>query len=464
MGGDAQRGNLQVMFDGARVNRSYDPMRKRAILLGNGGDNSNGSQGTFYEGAMTAGGTFPSDITDQKVQANVVAAKYDVPRLTLAPASATAAPPSLQIFSPGSSQDTTVTFTNISAAPATGVKMNISAPAGWTAEVSGSTESSKTFADPVAPGASVSATFKVTSGQAAFNGDLVGNVSWTDSANQAQSETTAEKVRNVSPIKINEFCVSASLPSNSTASFIELYNAGDSEVDISDWNLTEHATQQAIFSSVKIPAGTKLAGKGFYLLGLSDSGLAIPAHKGDTTINVRSTSGMSAGDTIEIDTGSGVETRKITSVGTAAANSTTLWQPLPDGPVITVSPGSTNVPVTSVANFEVGQKMGIGYGATFPNVAKDVEQYEVVTVTEVGKPGTQTYLAADAKAGETTLKVRTAGNISVGDQITLDIDSKDHGIETVTVTRVDASAGGSHRGGQARGFGGGGGTFGAIEI
>src|SRR5512139_3039751 len=80
MGGDAQKGALTVMFDGPRVHHTYDPMRKQgAILLGNGGDNSNGSQGTFYEGAMTAAGTFPTDATDQLLQANVVAAKYDVP-------------------------------------------------------------------------------------------------------------------------------------------------------------------------------------------------------------------------------------------------------------------------------------------------------------------------------------------------------------------------------------------------
>jgi hypothetical protein len=52
LGGDAQAGELKVMFDGPRVNRTYDPMRKQgAIDMGNGGDNSNGSQGTFYEGA-----------------------------------------------------------------------------------------------------------------------------------------------------------------------------------------------------------------------------------------------------------------------------------------------------------------------------------------------------------------------------------------------------------------------------
>ena len=79
---------------------------------------------------------------------------------------------------------------------------------------------------------------------------------------------------------------------------------------------------------------------------------------------------MNVGDTIGIDTGSGVETRKIASVGTAAGSSTTLWQPLPDGPVITIPVGSTNVPVTSVAGFVVGEKIAIGYGATYPAVAK----------------------------------------------------------------------------------------------
>ena len=74
---------------------------------------------------------------------------------------------------------------------------------------------------------------------------------------------------------------------------------------------------------MKIPAGTKLAPRGFYLLGLSNSGLAVPARAGDKTIHVRSTTGMSVGDTIGIDTGSGTssnaETRKIVSIGTAAS-------------------------------------------------------------------------------------------------------------------------------------------------
>jgi len=444
MGGDAQRGALSVMFNGPRINSTYDPMRKQgAILLGNGGDNSNGSQGTFYEGAMTAAGTFPTDATDQLVQANVAAAKYDVQRLSLAPASATTTPPGLQTFAPGSSQDTTVTFRNTTGAPAMGVTLSIAVPdTQWTSFFGGGTKTSVTLLDPVAPGATASVTFKVMSGTAVFNGDLVGKASWTNPASVGKrfEATTAEKVRNVSPVKINEFRIGTASPANLTNSFIELYNAGASAVDISNWTLTEHPTQQAIFSAAKVPAGTQLAAGGFYVLGLSNSGLAAPARAGDTAVNVRSTASMTAGDAIGIDTGSNVETRKIVSIGTAASSNTTLWQPLPDGPILTVPAGSTNVPVTSVAGFTAGEKIALGYGATYPSVATGIERYEVAIVTAVGKPGTQAYLGADASAGATNIKVTSVTNISAGDKIGLDIDSVGHGIETVTVTRVGTQA------------------------
>ena len=443
MGGDAQKGDLQLMFDGPRVNATYDPMRKQgAILLGNGGDNSNSSQGTFYEGAMTAAGTFPADATDQLVQANIVAARYDVAPLSISPALAKAAPSGLQTFSPGSSQQTTVTFTNSTGAPAKGVTLSISPPGGqWTSFVVGTQETSKTFTDPVAPGASVSATFKVTSGPAALNGDLVGEAQWTNSTNgEKRVGTTAEKVRNVSPVKINEFRIGSGSPGNLTNSFIELYNAGSQSVDISNWTLTEHPTQQAVFSAVKVPAGTRLHAQGFYLFSLSNSGLVVPAQSGDSTIHVRSTIGMSAGDTIGIDTGSRQETRKIEHLGTAASNHTTVWQPVPDGPVITIPPGSTNVPVTNAADFKVGEKIAIGYGATFPSVAKGEEKYEVATVTAVGKQGSQEYLGADATAGATNIRVTSVDNISPGDKIRLDVDSVGHGIETVTLTHVGTAS------------------------
>jgi non-reducing end alpha-L-arabinofuranosidase len=456
MGGDAQHGDLEVMFDGSRVTNernSYDPMRKQgAILLGNGGDNSNGSQGTFYEGAMTAPGTFPSKETNQKVQANIVAAKYDVQRLSIAPANTTDTPPGVQTFSPQSTQNTTVTFTNTTGDPVNDLSLNIDLPIGWKSVVLNTNEISKKFSDPVLPGTTVKATFSITSGNEAFNGDITGKASWTNpKTNKTQSDIVVEKVRNVSPVKINEFRISDGSPENSTNSFIELYNAGNTTADISNWTLTQHQTQMSIFSSIQIPTGTKLAAHSYYLLGLSTSGLAAPAKKGESTIYVRSTIGMSTGDRIEIGTGSAGETRKIVSITTppepeqptmpfrrrnVPGSPTTIWQPLPEGPVITIPAGSKNIPVTSIDGFEVGQKMAIGYGATYPSVAQSIEKYEIVTITKVGKPGTQAYLSMNAKAGDKNIKVSSIENISVGDKIRLDIDSKGHGIEIVTVKQV----------------------------
>jgi non-reducing end alpha-L-arabinofuranosidase len=444
LGGDAQKGALSVMFDGKRVNPTYDPMRKQgAILLGNGGDNSDGSQGTFYEGAVTAAGTFPSNATDQLVQANIVAARYGVTSLTVSPATTASTPKVVQTFTPQSSQDFTVTFTNTTGAPAADVSLSIAVPGNqWTSVVSGTTETSKTFAQQVAPGASVSATFKVTSGPVSSNGDLAANASWTNAASaRKQVETAVQKVRNAAPVKINEFRVTSGAPDNLTNSFIELYNAGSQSVDISNWTLTEHPAQQATFSRVKIPAGTELAASSFYLLGLSNSGLAAPARPGDSILHVRNTDGMSIGDTITIGAGSSIETRKIASLGTAASNHTTLWQPLPEGPVITIPTGSTNVPVESASGFVVGQKIALGYGSTYPIVANTVEQYEIATVTAVGKPGTQAYLATNAPAGAANIKVTALSDISIGDKIRLDIDGVGHGIETVTVANVGTAAG-----------------------
>ncbi|HTU75807.1 MAG TPA: arabinofuranosidase catalytic domain-containing protein [Trebonia sp.] len=317
LGGNAQQGDLSTMFSGPRVDSTYDPMRKQgAIVLGDGGDNSNGAQGTFYEGVMTAG--YPTAATEAAVQANIVTARYDVQGLSLTPASATATPPGLQTFTPGSSQESTVTFTNTTGAPAADVKLSVSGPSGqWRSVVAGTTDPSRTFGS-VAPGASVSATFRITSGPVASNGDLTGNASWTAAAQRGrQSETITEKVRNVRPVKVNEFRAGTS--TNPTDGFIELYNAGDSATSLSDWTLTEHAAQQAISSTVRIPAGTRLASHGFYLLGLSNAGLAAPARAGDTTIDVSNSTGLAPGQQVRIGTGPAAETRTISAVTTSGA-------------------------------------------------------------------------------------------------------------------------------------------------
>lgn len=427
MGGDSQRGPLKVMFDGPRIDKSYDPMRKQgAILLGNGGDNSVGSQGTFYEGAMTAANTFPTDATDQLIQANVVAARYNVAHVSVSP--------DLQTFAPGSTRDTTVTFTNTSDVAVSGVSLSLVLPLQWKSVARGASSFGS-----VEPGQTVSATFGVTSAPASWNGDIRASGKWMETGKATGSEVAIGKVRNVPPVKINEFQIASGAPANPTNSFIELYNSGTTTIDVSNWTITQHASLLPVFSSITVPPATKLAAGGFYLLGLANSGLAVQARAGDTAINVRSTTGMSVGDAIEVGTGASKETRTIATLGTPAAPSTTLWQPMPDGPVITIPRGSTNVPVTSVAGFAVGDRIALGYGALYPvigNTPANVEKYEVATVTAVGKQGTQGRLSAAAPAGTSALKVNNVDNISVGDKIRLDIASVGHGIEWVTVTTV----------------------------
>ena len=86
-GGDATRGVLKTMYDGARPdcsiagtcqrhgNHTYQPMNKKgAIILGTGGDNSQGASGKFFEGIMVTGVT--TDEVDDAVHANIVAARY----------------------------------------------------------------------------------------------------------------------------------------------------------------------------------------------------------------------------------------------------------------------------------------------------------------------------------------------------------------------------------------------------
>ncbi|WP_086668591.1 arabinofuranosidase catalytic domain-containing protein [Lentzea kentuckyensis] len=76
-GGNAQSGGLSTMFDGPRP-KGYHPMKKQgAILLGIGGDNSVTGAGTFFEGVLTSG--YPTNATEDAVQANIAAAGYAPP-------------------------------------------------------------------------------------------------------------------------------------------------------------------------------------------------------------------------------------------------------------------------------------------------------------------------------------------------------------------------------------------------
>ncbi|SFE18189.1 Alpha-L-arabinofuranosidase B, catalytic [Actinacidiphila alni] len=72
--GNGQSGGLTQSYSGALPN-GYNPMKVQpSIELGTGGDNSPMGTGEFFEGAVTRG--FPSDATENAVQANITAAGY----------------------------------------------------------------------------------------------------------------------------------------------------------------------------------------------------------------------------------------------------------------------------------------------------------------------------------------------------------------------------------------------------
>ncbi len=73
--GNAQSGTLVTMWDGSRPPNGYSPKALRgAVILGTGGDGSNGGTGTWFEGVMTIGN--PPDEVDELIQANIVAVGY----------------------------------------------------------------------------------------------------------------------------------------------------------------------------------------------------------------------------------------------------------------------------------------------------------------------------------------------------------------------------------------------------
>ena len=75
-GGNAQSGALTTLYSGQLPTQpGYNPSQQEgAIVLGTGGDNSNWSVGSFFEGVMTSG--YPTDAADNAVQANITSVSY----------------------------------------------------------------------------------------------------------------------------------------------------------------------------------------------------------------------------------------------------------------------------------------------------------------------------------------------------------------------------------------------------
>ena len=359
-GADATGEALTTFYSGPRPHSvegsdAYYPMHKKGgMLLGNGGDNGNGSAGTFYEGVMTVG--YPSEESIAAVQKDIAAAGYREYPLSIS---------RITSYTPGGSAQVGVFFTNTTGKPVKGLAIKSSLPRGWKISSGGSMPAE------IAPGESFSAMYTLTSPKKGrSSGEVYFFANWKDG-----KASVSSRIRSAEAIKINEVAMSG----KDLTPFIELYNASAGEVDLSRLELVVRRSGQADVRSLIIPKGTTLAPGSFLLLEQADD-----------------------------------------AVLTAP---TTIFIPVSTGPVISFAKGTDNLPVTDVANFAVGQKMGIDLGG----------DYEVVTVTRVGKSATQTNLAQAAAKGDTRLFLEESANLEAGSELTVDTGDR---IEIVKVKTV----------------------------
>lgn len=317
-GGDATKPDVVTFYEGERPsspdpNDVYFPMSKKGgLLLANGGDNGNGSAGTFYEGAITAG--YPSFEAVKAVQANIAAAKYAEPTLKTT---------RLLTFRKGESQELVVTFRNNTKEPITDFGVWMEFPNDWNSDCIYTEEFER-----IMPGQEIAAKFRITGPDADqtlfvkvgadFNG---------------QTEIKPIRVRSAAAVSINEISLG-------NEQFIELYNSSDKPVDLSGWEVEITRSGWAPVRAARLPAGTVIKAKDFLVLRPNADALAFdaapltnifipvstdPKHlfkAGSTNLPVTSVSSLEAGQKIGIDLGGKYEEVTITKVGTPGTQTT----------------------------------------------------------------------------------------------------------------------------------------------
>ena len=359
-GADATQEAVTTYYSGVRPGTpdsdAYYPMHKKGgMLMGNGGDNGNGSAGTFYEGVMTVG--YPTDEAIAAVQKNIAAARYRAYPLALS---------RITTFRPGESREVGLFLTNVTDAPLADIESyEFSLPDGWS--IQGAPEES-TFR--LAPGETKNEIVTLVAPSERSSGELVATVRWK--GGEASART---RIRCSEALKINEIGLSDP--------FVELYNAGEDEVNLSTVEVMIRRSGWASVTALIFPAGTTLAAGKHLLLKIDPAAPTAPA--------------------------------------------TTVFAPISTGPKLTFPAGSTVLPATAVDGFVVGQKMGIDLG----------DDYEEVTVTEVGTPATQTNLAKAAKAGDTQLTLVGTSTLKPGSELLIDTGDRK---ETAVVKEVLVSA------------------------
>ena len=348
-GGDATKTDVVTFYEGERPSSPsqtdvYFPMSKKGgLLLGNGGDNGNGSAGTFYEGAMTVG--YPSLEAVQAVQANIAAAKY---------AEQTIKTTRLLTFRKGEPQSLVVTYRNNTTGPVSDFNIGLELPSGWNSVLEYKDDHER-----IQPGQSINAKFRITGpdrNQAAFAKVIA---EW-----DGGTEISSFRIRSAAPVSINEISLG-------NEQFIELYNASAEPVDLSGWELEITRSGWAPVRAARLPAGTVIKARDFLVLRPDASALAFDAapltkifipvstdpkrvfKAGSTNLPVTSAEGLEAGQKIGIDLGGRYEEVTLTKVGTPATQ-TTLAGPAKAGDK------TLNLEVT--ANLSEGMEITVSTG------------------------------------------------------------------------------------------------------
>ena len=348
-GGDATKPDVITFYEGERPSSPsqddvYYPMSKKGgLLLGNGGDNGNGSAGTFYEGAMTIG--YPSMEAVKAVQANIAAVRYTEPTLSTT---------RLITFRKGEPQELVVTFRNTTDKPVTNFGIALELPEGWSSQL----EYMADF-DKIQPGQTLNARFRIT-------GPDTDNTCFAriEAEYDGQIESTSVRIRSAAQVSINEISLGSE-------QFIELYNASDQTVDLSGWELEITRSGWAPVRAARLPAGTTIKAHDFLVLRPDASALAFDAapltkifipvstdpkrvfKAGATTLPVTSAEGLEAGQKIGIDLGGKYEEVTLTKVGTPATQTTIVGPAKADDKTL-------NLEVT--ANLSEGMEITISTG------------------------------------------------------------------------------------------------------
>ena len=350
-GADATQAELTTFYSGVRPGTpdsdAYFPMHKKGgMLLGNGGDNGNGSAGTFYEGVMTVG--YPSDETIAAVQKDIAAAQYRAYPLSLS---------RITSFRPGESRQLGVFVENTGDRPFDALTLEAELPGGWSIRPEGEVPAQ------LEPGAKQTVLYTLTAPAGRSAGELRMTARW-----KGGSAAVTARVRCSEALKINE--IGLSHP------FVELYNADAAEVDLSGLELHVRRSGWAPVKALTFPEGSRLAAGMHLVLEADPAAPAAPATTvfipvstgpklsfpaGCTTLPAASVAGFAAGQKMGIDLGGQYEEVTVIRVGTPATQSTLVQA---------ARTGDTQLFIEATAALLPGSQMTVDTG----------DRTEVVTV------------------------------------------------------------------------------------